>query len=264
MEKIEPLNLLIYNRDYESYFSGRQLKLTHGKNFILCSALFRNLNGVINDVLRSGIMPAAPAIEDALHKFYREMTGDDEITDSPIPVNNLTNNLLYMLCGCNPGMDEPGMAPFFSEALALYGLIVTWLDPREVAGGQAIAKKWLGDEDNNFFFKQRCRQFHFNLTVIDETFTYYHDSTGLLPLCWAELLYALQNKQKASVCPFCQNVYLFPGNNYQKGNCGQRNCRKASLIHKHGGIEGYKAWETQRKKSPGGKRGRPRKTSSIE
>jgi len=264
MRQTEPLNLLIFDREYESFYSCRQQKVIHGRNFMLCSALFGNMNGIINDVLRNGKMPDVDTVEGALRSFYREVNKDDEITDRPISAGNLTANLFYLLCGCDPEADEPGMISFFSEALALYGLIVTWLDPREVAGGQVNAKKWLGDEDNNFFFKQRCRQFHFNLTVIDETFTYYHDSTGLLPLCWAELLYALQNKQKASVCPFCQNVYLFPGNNYQKGNCGQRNCRKASLIHKHGGIEGYKAWETQRKKSPGGKRGRPRKTSSIE
>lgn len=264
MRQTEPLNLLIFDREYESFFSSRQQKVIHGKNFMLCSALFGNMKEIINDILRNEKMPNATAVEDALRSFYREVNQDDEITDKPISAGNFTANLFYLLCGCDPEKDEMGMIFLFAEVLSLYGLIVTWLEPREVAAGQANAKKWLGAEDNNFFFKQRCRQFHFNPTVINKQFTYYHDSTGILPLCWAELLYAIHHKQKASVCPFCYNVYLFPGNNYQKGNCGQPACRKASLIHKHGGIESYKAWQAERRRNSRAKRDRMHNTSSPE
>lgn len=262
MGKKESLNLLIYDREYELFFSSRQQKIIYGKNFILCSALFRNLYVIIEDVLRDGKMPAAAAVEDALRSFYREVNQDDEILDMPITAWNLTSKMLYWLCGSDPEPDEQGMVFYFAEALGLYGLIVTWLDPWEVAGGQVNSKKWLGDEENNFFFRKRCRQFHVNPTVINKQFTFYHDSPGILPLCWAELLYALQKKQKASICLYCNNVYLFPSNNYQKCTCGQPACRKAYLINKHGGIKGYNAWEAERKKNSSGKRGRPRKSQT--
>jgi hypothetical protein len=138
-------------------------------------------------------------------------------------------------------------------------MIVTWLDPREVNGGQVITKFWLGDADNNYFFRHRCRQYYSCPTVVDKRFRLVHDSPGILPLCWAELLNAVQLQEKASVCPFCHTVYRFPYNNYRKATCGKPECRKEYLIRQHGGLEGHRAWEIERKKNKGGKMGRPKK-----
>ena len=262
MGDLKTLNLLLFYGEEESFFSSRRQQVMQGKSFMLCSALFRNLGGIISDVLLSGKMSAADEVESALHRFYQEVNGNNEITDRPLSVKEMNFNILHLINGCNPGPDVRGMVSFCSEVLSLYGLIVTWLDPREVASGHLIAKQWLGDASNDFFFKKRCRQLRSSPTAVSGRFALVHDSPGILPLCWAELLNALQHEQKVSVCPYCHNIYRFPINNYQKLTCGQPTCRKAQLIHKHGGIEGYRAWEAERKKNSGGKRGRPRKTSS--
>lgn len=257
------VNLMLADGEDESFLSFRRQQLTEGGIFILCSVLFRHLGGLVNDVLHGGRLAAPAEIEAALRGFYGEVNGREEITDQPISVKTLNFNPLQMIGGIDPGPDQGGMLSFFSEVLALYGLTVAWLDPREVAGGQLFAKQWVGDPDNYYFFKHRCRQFHFAPTVVSGRFTLVYDSEGLLPLCWAELMHALLYKLKAGVCPYCHKVYLYPGNNYQKAHCGEAACKKAHLVYRHGGSAGYSAWEKERKKNSGGKRGRPRKTESV-
>ena len=97
------------------------------------------------------------------------------------------------------------------------------------------------------------------------TFCYY-DSVGLLPLCWAEVYYSRVNNIRTRICPYCGKIFEVPLNNPWKHFCQDKVCKQAYVIEKHGGIEGYREWERTRKKSTGGKRGRPKNrflTSSL-
>jgi len=256
MGQNEPLNLLMIDGEVETFFSCHRQQVTEGDTFLLSSVLFRNFAGVISDVLQ-GQPAAVIETEAALRNFYREVNGSDEIMDQPIPVSDFDFNYRQIIKGYDPGPDERGVVSYSWEVLALYGMIVTWLDPREVNGGQLIAKLWLGDADNNYFFKQRCRQFYSCPTVVSKRFTFVHDSPGILPLCWAELLNAINQKDKASICPFCHAVYHFPHTNHRKKTCGSPECKKAYLIRQHGGIDSYRAWEAKRRKDARDKKARP-------
>jgi hypothetical protein len=246
MGQNEPLNLLMFDGEVETFFSWHRQQVTEGNTFLLSSVLFRNFAEVINNILQ-GMPASVMETESALRNFYREISGSDEILDQPIPVENFNFNYRQIFRSYDPGPDERGTVSYSWEVLALYGMIVTWLEPREVNGGQLIAKLWLGDVDNNYFFKQRCRQFYSCPTVVSQKLTFVHDSPGILPLCWAELLNAVYQQEKASICPFCHDVYHFPHTNHRKATCGRPGCKKAYLIRQHGGMEGYRAWEKKRK-----------------
>lgn len=255
----EPLNLLIYDHGQESFFSYRWQRVIEGESFMLSSMLLQHFGQIISDVLRSGYLPDLNEIEAALQDFYLDVTGVPEIMDQPIPLSSFDENYRQLIKGFDPGPDERGMISYLAEVVALYAIIKIWFDPREVSSGQRKAKHWLRAADNNFFFKHRCREYHSCPTFVNHRFTFVHDSPGILPLCWVEMLHGLQGKLKASVCPYCHNVYLYPSNNFRKATCGSAACKKAYLVEKHGGVEGYRSWEAERKKNSGGKRGRPRK-----
>ncbi len=113
-------------------------------------------------------------------------------------------------------------------------------------------------------FLYRCRQLQTRPEINSELFngqlTTLYESDTLLPLAWAEVWYALQNKLRFRVCPYCGKVFKLPNNAPFKSYCGDADCRQKYLIDYHGGLEAYREWERVRKKKlGGGKRGRPRK-----
>lgn len=74
-----------------------------------------------------------------------------------------------------------------------------------------------------------------------------HESDNLLALAWAEIWYAFDFHIRVRVCPYCWTVFKVPVNNRLKHTCGSKECLKQYLIDSHGGIEGYRAWERERK-----------------
>lgn len=89
-----------------------------------------------------------------------------------------------------------------------------------------------------------------------------HKSDSLLGIAWAEIWHYKEFCIKnVKLCPYCYQVYIAPPNNPNKQNCGSAVCKKLHLIESHGGIEGYRKWENERKISRPGNRpvGRPHK-----
>ncbi|MPM82693.1 hypothetical protein SDC9_129755 [bioreactor metagenome] len=90
-----------------------------------------------------------------------------------------------------------------------------------------------------------------------------HEAQGnLLPLAWAEVWYAIENKVRARCCPYCGVVFLLPRNNPRKATCLKPSCKQRYEVDRHGGIEAYREWERNRKKAPSKRPpGRPKKAN---
>jgi hypothetical protein len=122
---------------------------------------------------------------------------------------------------------------------------------------------FLPDEFAKYCIHQRSKQVTthpetHSLMLPDELFRVHESVNGLLPLCWMEIWYCLEHKIRARVCPYCGRVFKPPINNPNTKHCNDRNCKRLSFVDSRGGPEKYREWERNRKKIPGGKRGRPR------
>jgi hypothetical protein len=73
-----------------------------------------------------------------------------------------------------------------------------------------------------------------------------HESKYLLALAWAEIWFAIDNKIRVKICPYCGSVFLPPRCSPYKHSCESKECKKQHLIASHGGPDGYKAWERER------------------
>lgn len=259
MEESRPRNLLVFNKNQEAFFSSAGGIVQEGGTFYLIDHMMRIFGADIEALIYRDQGLSIESIRSGMERFYLKLTGSADILDKSLPAEIFIEDYedFHKRFNFPAGSDQ--WLAYFLEFMAIYILIKTWFDPHEVSNGQVKAKHWVNRAENNFYFAHRCREFHSYPTFIGEEFSQLHESHGILPLLWAEMWYGMTNMIKANICPYCHCVYLYPNNNYRKSNCGKASCRRANLIKQHGGLEGYRAWEAERKKKTGGKRGRPRK-----
>ncbi|HUW64123.1 MAG TPA: hypothetical protein VMW83_05425 [Spirochaetia bacterium] len=153
------------------------------------------------------------------------------------------------------------------EVLALRGAVGAWLDKKKpiLMGPDALSDLDFQahplESMASHCFYTRLQQAPATIESMREEYARAHESDELLALAWAEIWYALDNKIRVRVCSYCSTVFRVPKNNPQTHHCGSKECKRQYLIDSHGGPEGYRAWETERKKKSKKQMGpgRPRK-----
>lgn len=242
--------------------------LVHGGTLFLASELIR----AFYPLIKGQALPGKKEVWQALDVFTKNITGLPFIGDKPIKLKDLFWERMF----ASVPEDMRDEAVILAEVNSLSYAITNWLGNLETPDlrldGWAFffsAPRSIAYGFANYCLYHRSRQITTHPETHPELFggklLRVHESRhGLLPLCWAEVWYCLEHKKRARVCPYCGKVFLPPPNNPKTAYCQGGPCRRAYLIEKHGGIEGYREWERTRKKKSSGKRGRPRKVLSIK
>lgn len=217
-------------------------------------------------------LPPTVNLMEALHNFYEELTGDSFIWDSYIS----DNKMFRWYKNPNPFADFNTFDYQYTMlGIEIYNLIeaiLYWLDPLAAKDGFLPVSKLFNQPLSYFSEPEVKRIFQYRFEELSYSpgsfkngkFTTIIKSPGLLPLCWAEIWYAVEHDIKASICPICGDTYIFLKQNNRKATCGRPECLHPYNILRSGGIEAYRRKEAERKRSqrgslPGRKPGRPPK-----
>ena len=157
------------------------------------------------------------------------------------------------------GYEETNYFLLFREIQAIKYAMDEWVEHNDYSLKE-------GFKNAAFYLQKRLEQ----SPPVPKLFSGYkarvHKTNSLLCLAWAEIWFAIEIEiPNVKTCSFCGTVYFAPKNNPDKSHCGSPECKKQYLIKSHGGIEGYREWERNRKKvfSKHGK-GRPKKQKEGE
>jgi len=258
----------------------------YGDTLFLCSALIQAFFPLIRSkVSPEESMPQKEDVKQFLDAFCRKVTGmlssyDEEVLQlgdlfwegyfytaygdikSEIILFEEVRSLAYAVNNWLGGTEKPVFHPGVLKPRYIpnlfSGLSSPFTDPQSALSDFA-----------GFCLYRRSQQISTHPEIHPELFDgkllRVHKSQHIiLPFCWAEVWYCLEHKKRARVCPYCGKVFLPPPNNPKTAHCQSNPCRRAYLIEKHGGIEGYREWERTRKKKSSGKRGRPRKKDTKD
>lgn len=211
--------------------------------------------------------PHPSKINQCLIEFYKALTGQEEIFDTPTPWEIYTEDPIPANNKSDSAFHESVM--FSYEILALSEAVRFWLSPTSIRSMKNSPVATLLNPVQRFsykrfngFFYYRCNQLRMYPEFRDGKITTKYESLGILPLCWAEIWYALERKIRAGVCPYCGSVYL--NSKYKsKAHCVQSECKKYYLREKNG-----PGWEAARKSlrdpSRKGIPGRPPSQKTLE
>lgn len=228
---------------------------TSKSTFFLTRGLLKNFHRLLSPEKPDFSEAYFEAFKASFKNFYLETTGSALILDKTVPIEFIAGDVSEGIKN-NPIYDCVNLA---SEIYTLKHAVHFWLHPK--AGKKNTAPSTMG-QVNDYLFLRSNDLLSFPMFVDGEIVKVYF-SNGLLPLCWAEIWYAIDHKIKAGVCPYCWDIFIYPNNNYQKAHCGSPECKRAHIINQHGGEEGYRKWESSRKKistEEKRKKGRPKKS----
>ena len=218
-------------------------------NLFVANALLTAFHGVSNN----------SQVEEAIYKFTSTVTGKEV---NECPVNIPVWEKLF-----------PDKSPFLLEVSGLRHAVEWWLhkghkpkvninalfavlfDGRDLDVREGLAVDALLFRSKQFYARPAMSG---NDLFDGELITLYA-ADSLIPLAWAEVWYAVEHRLPFGLCPFCSGIYLIPNSAPFKSFCGGSKCRREKIIQDHGGIEGYRQWERDRKIKNSGKRGRPKK-----
>jgi len=239
----------------------------HGDVFFITNALLTSFYSYLSHL--NTLRPTIKDVEAPLLDFYSKITTFKLIFDKPVPmdvllpwqVNSLNTPLYSQEQLVYEGDVFAGMA-FIDEVLNIRNKIQLWLNPIAIKTNQGNLKNILNLPDyettkqlevNTFLY--RCKQLNIYPDFVDGKLIRSYDSSGVLPLCWAEIWFALENNIMAGVCPYCYSIYRFNPKGLTKAHCGKKECRTAYLKDKNGSH-----WEAERKtgRPSGRKPGRPK------
>lgn len=101
----------------------------------------------------------------------------------------------------------------------------------------------------SYCLKTRAKQVFSSPSVTKEgNLIRIYESAGLLPLAWMEIWFALDHGIKAKICHHCAKLFVPSPFHPKTTHCQSNECKKAYLIDRKGGIDGYRKWERERKK----------------
>jgi hypothetical protein len=245
----------------------------------MCNYLIREFH----EILKDSDCPCHLSF-DALNRFTKHLAPELFSKEQPVNIENYTWEELEI----SIRSDYKDAVAYYFEAEAIVYAINNWLGDLRVPNlnleGFMLLSNfttsrdkprfpsdliYLADEFAKYCIHQRSKQVTTHpetrsLMFSDELFRVHESINGLLPLCWMEIWYCLEHKIRARVCPYCGRVFKPPINNPHTKHCNDRNCKRLSFIDSRGGPEQYREWERNRKKIPGGKRGRPRNNKEAK
>ncbi|GAF26898.1 hypothetical protein [Neomoorella thermoacetica] len=200
----------------------------------------------------------------ALDRFTLKVTDGGSnhfISEKPVPLDVVFDKVFE-------GVEESTKKEviLLNEVRAIAYAITRWLDKQETPALDldGISILLVAPQEVLYSFANLCiynrtREVATHPEIVDDKVVRVHEARSLLPLCWSEILYFMEHHKKARICPYCGIIFFPPPNNPGKRHCQSKPCLKAYIIDRHGGIEGYREWERNRKKKSSGKRGRPPK-----
>lgn len=207
-----------------------------------------------------------PVIAGFYKKVAREEITPEMIPDEPVPWGVETDEPAPSFL--KEGSEFAKSVSFVREVKNLCKVVMSWLSPEALKNQRGDMAKLLNPDeafihkDLNSFFYYRCRQLIAIPEFYDGEIITRYESSGILPLCWAEIWHALENKIRAGVCPFCGSAYINSPHK-SKAHCGRSECKTAYLKEKNG-----PRWESERKtrKDPERKGilGRPPSKKTLE
>lgn len=240
----------------------------HGDMFSITDALLTSFHSYLSE--QNTFLPTIEEVETPLFDFYAMITPLKLRFDKPVPmdimlpwqVNDLNTPLYSEEQIVFEGNAFAGTA-LINEVLQIRNKIQLWLNPIAIKTNQKRLKSILNLPDYEAkrqlevnVFLHRCKQLNIYPRFVGEELVRSYESSGLLPLCWAEIWFALENNIMAGVCPYCYRVYQFHPQGLTKCHCGKKECKTAYLKEKNGPH-----WESDRKaipKNQGRKPGRPK------
>ena len=243
-----------------------------GVHLFICNYLMTEFRPIIADEA-SSIYESF----EALNRFTKHIASNLFSQEESVPIDDQ----MWKDLEVEGSSEHRTAAVYYCEALAMEYAINHWLGelktPNLNMDGFMLLSNFttfreephfpsemlfLPDEFSKYCIHQRSKQVTthpetHSFMLSDKLYRVYESVHGLLPLCWMEIWYCLEHNIRARVCPYCGRVFKPYKTNPNTMHCGDRNCKRLAFIKRKGGQEKYREWERNRKKKPGGKRGRP-------
>jgi len=142
------------------------------------------------------------------------------------------------------------------EALGLRYAVESWIDKRQFPDiGDPLTPNYelliSNPKEGNAVLRlmDASKEIVQSPLFLKDELSRYIQSNSFLSLAWAEVWHYLEHHINARVCPYCGKIFQPPPNNPLKSNCLGRECKKRYEIDRHGGPDGNREYERERKKN---------------
>lgn len=252
----------IWVEDYYRDYGGLEVRSNLLSLNSILNRSFRELHELVKGNPR--FIPSPEQIKRCLRVFYRHSVGVDFILDQPVPFYAISNQSLHPFAEGSKEKEDTDILRLWLEIQNLFHGVRFWLDRNVLREYKDIMEVILNPEYSSKreygYFIERCKQLKiwpmFNKGVWGKEYQCY----GVLPLCWAELWHALENRVSAGICPICWKVYIVKPRGTNRKTCGSKDCRKEYIAYDRGAdYNSNRAKERNERESRGEKwdRGRP-------